>query len=111
MSSEKPVLAEVRVLCARMRGVFVRKDDLQHAPTLSVLMPRFNLLHVEAWVGIDERRCEVTPKRVTAEIAGMQFVPFGIGGLPGKSGPWVDARVEGLSRLRLQGYLVRGEHN
>ena len=84
MSSEKPVLAEVGVLRACVRRVSVRKGDLQHAPTLPVLIPRVNLSRIEDGVGVEERRCEVSPKRIATEIPGMQFVPFTIGGVPGK---------------------------
>src|SRR6185295_13389544 len=84
MSSDKAVLPEIRVLCACVRRVSVREGDLQYAPTLSVLRPRGNLSSIEAGVGVEERRCEITPERVTAEIPGVQFVPFGIGGLPDK---------------------------
>ena len=41
----------------------------------------------------------------------MQFVPFGIGGVPGKGCPWVEACVEDVSGLRLQAYLIRGEND
>ena len=74
-------------------------------------MPRLNLVGLEAGVGVEERRCQVTPERITAEIPAMQFVPSGIGSLSHEGRSWVEARVERLSRLGFQAYLLRGEYN
>ena len=60
------------------------------APGFYAFPPRFDFLHLPAGQREEERRVEIGPARVAAEVGVMQCVPRGFERVSGESG----ARVE-----------------
>ena len=95
--ANQAIAIDVENLFRAVRCNVIRKHDSEPPAFFAVLMPRLDFFRLEPGQCKDERRIEVIPHRVAAEIGEIQIVPRSFDGMAVKGSAGVLAVLDGLS--------------
>src|SRR5258708_23932196 len=98
-SANQAFAIDVENLLRAVRRDVVRKHDPEPPAFFAVVMPRLDFFRLEPGQGKDERRIEVIPHRVTAEIGEIQIVPRSFDGMAVKGSAGIFSVLDWLSVL------------